>query len=300
MENKDVDRISNLPDTVLNHILSLLPMKTAVRTSVLSRRWRYLWAYIPNIDFNFMELTTLTRKEMVSVVNRFLQLRKEIQTQRFHLCFCPSKKISFPVTKWIRFITVRGVQELDLDFTWRCSDLGSLGSFTWREQFKLPCFVFNCPTITLLKLDFCVLSLPSYFNGLRSLKILSLSYVEISDESIWRLILNCPVLESLSIVYCHLLKYLKVSGPGLMLKRLTVMSLWNLQAIEIDTPSLLLLQYDGKMIDLSFKNISQLVDAMINFEDCQEAEWCGDHKKTIRTFTCHDSYRLRSISSGYL
>ncbi|KAF7078061.1 hypothetical protein CFC21_082542 [Triticum aestivum] len=41
------DRISELPDVLLHHVLSLLPVHEAVQTSVLARRWRYLWKHIP-------------------------------------------------------------------------------------------------------------------------------------------------------------------------------------------------------------------------------------------------------------
>ncbi|KAK3118507.1 hypothetical protein QOZ80_9BG0700380 [Eleusine coracana subsp. coracana] len=37
------DRISTLPDGVLEHVLGFLPADNAVRTSVLAQRWRYLW-----------------------------------------------------------------------------------------------------------------------------------------------------------------------------------------------------------------------------------------------------------------
>ncbi|KAK8313033.1 hypothetical protein V6Z11_D01G083200 [Gossypium hirsutum] len=45
-----VDRVSDLPDSILTHILSFLPTKEAVGTSILSTRWRYLFALLSNLD----------------------------------------------------------------------------------------------------------------------------------------------------------------------------------------------------------------------------------------------------------
>jgi hypothetical protein len=54
-EEEDIDGnnkcLSNLPEEILLHILSFLPTKDVVRTSVLSKRWDYLWASIPNLVF---------------------------------------------------------------------------------------------------------------------------------------------------------------------------------------------------------------------------------------------------------
>ena len=37
------DYISNLPDGVLQHILSFLPAQDVVRTCLLAKRWRHMW-----------------------------------------------------------------------------------------------------------------------------------------------------------------------------------------------------------------------------------------------------------------
>ncbi|XP_015578977.3 putative F-box protein At3g58950 [Ricinus communis] len=46
-----MDIISSLPNVVLCHVLSFLPTKKAVATSILSRRWRYGRISVPNLDF---------------------------------------------------------------------------------------------------------------------------------------------------------------------------------------------------------------------------------------------------------
>ncbi|GAB2284568.1 hypothetical protein Dimus_019023 [Dionaea muscipula] len=54
-----LDRISELPDEVLFSILSRLSLQEAARTTVLSRRWRYVW--------KLMMFWTLTLQKSVMV-----------------------------------------------------------------------------------------------------------------------------------------------------------------------------------------------------------------------------------------
>ncbi|KAL6657886.1 hypothetical protein ACP70R_005666 [Stipagrostis hirtigluma subsp. patula] len=51
----ELDRLSDLPDHLLHSILLRLPGGTtdAARTSVLSRRWRHVWAHIPELSFRY-------------------------------------------------------------------------------------------------------------------------------------------------------------------------------------------------------------------------------------------------------
>jgi len=46
------DKISNLPEALICHILSFLPIEDSALTSVLSKRWRYLFAFRPNLVFD--------------------------------------------------------------------------------------------------------------------------------------------------------------------------------------------------------------------------------------------------------
>ncbi|XP_031392209.1 F-box protein At3g59000-like [Punica granatum] len=48
-EDRDANGLGSLPYSVLHHILSLIPIKDAIRTSLLSKRWQYLWFSIPKL-----------------------------------------------------------------------------------------------------------------------------------------------------------------------------------------------------------------------------------------------------------
>ncbi|XP_077215943.1 putative FBD-associated F-box protein At5g44940 isoform X2 [Tasmannia lanceolata] len=51
-KGKKEEPISNLSDDILSLILSRIPLREAVRTSVLSKRWRCLWCSIPYLQLD--------------------------------------------------------------------------------------------------------------------------------------------------------------------------------------------------------------------------------------------------------
>lgn len=52
LQHRESDRLSTLPDEIRIHILSHSKTRYAVRTSILSKRWRNIWANVPNLDFD--------------------------------------------------------------------------------------------------------------------------------------------------------------------------------------------------------------------------------------------------------
>jgi hypothetical protein len=69
MIDEEPVRISCLPGDVIDKIVSHLPIREAVRTSVLSNKWRYKWTTVPNLVFD---------KQCVSANSRnpFFYMRK--------------------------------------------------------------------------------------------------------------------------------------------------------------------------------------------------------------------------------
>jgi len=59
IENKEEDRLSDLPDPILHHILSLLDTKEAFQTSILSTRWKNLPNHLSTLRLKTVELNLL-------------------------------------------------------------------------------------------------------------------------------------------------------------------------------------------------------------------------------------------------
>ncbi|KAM7461161.1 hypothetical protein LguiA_029282 [Lonicera macranthoides] len=77
-----IDRISNLPDEILCHILSFLPTKYAVGTSVLSTRWKNLFPFIPKLSLNFDDSLLLhPHKENPNLIPNFVKFMYNVMNR---------------------------------------------------------------------------------------------------------------------------------------------------------------------------------------------------------------------------
>ncbi|CAK9162105.1 unnamed protein product, partial [Ilex paraguariensis] len=75
------DRISDLLDAVLHHILFFLPIRSIAQTCILSKRWRDLWQYsFPDLDF-----TTTTSHSNASKTIKYLTTHIAKGTNHGHL-----------------------------------------------------------------------------------------------------------------------------------------------------------------------------------------------------------------------
>lgn len=169
------DRISNLPDALLCHILSFLPTKFALATSILSKRWRYLWKSVLILDFDddlLLNRNAATPAELeertimfLNFVDRVLIHSDVSSVQKFRLLYYGSRLDS--VYSWICTALGRRVQELDLNFIMLHGDI------------ELPPMSFISKTLVVVKLWHAIfLDIPSTV-WLPSLKILHLRSVRI-------------------------------------------------------------------------------------------------------------------------
>ncbi|MCD7456149.1 hypothetical protein HAX54_030725 [Datura stramonium] len=198
------DLISDLPQSIIESILIKVPLLDAVRTSILSRKWRYKWATITQLVFNDTCLTPCHDKSsiscnLVNFITRCLFLHDgPIHKFELNTSYSPT---SPDLDQWLLFLSRKDIKELIID----------IGEDDW---FRAPSCVFFCPKLTHLVLVRCELNPPPNFKGFLCLKHLSLQQVIIPPHDIEVLISSCPLLESLTLSYFDSLE-LTIRAPNL-------------------------------------------------------------------------------------
>jgi ubiquitin-protein ligase len=76
MEHK-IDRISELPEPVLEHILSFIPLKQILQLSILSKRWQNVWTLFPIPNLMQHLFTNNLRKVPDNEKEQEIQRKKE-------------------------------------------------------------------------------------------------------------------------------------------------------------------------------------------------------------------------------
>lgn len=251
-----VDRISELPDCILVDILSLLTIREAGRSSVLSHRWRDLWKFITRLNFTASKSMFALLKacrmmdgghQYVNWVNQILNLYQGgASLNEFIVSFPLEATFSRDIDEWVKFVMSKRVRKLVFDLGYFYTK--SLGYAFPREWYL------------------CFMS-PLHLSGLKCLTNLSLWFVTVNDEFIEYLLSNCTNLESLVVKYSRSIKNLKVVGSSLNLKHLALSCCDYMESLVLCAPKLVSFDYYGGEIMLYIGKLPHLVDLRID-GDC--------------------------------
>ncbi|XP_060216990.1 F-box/LRR-repeat protein At3g26922-like isoform X2 [Lycium barbarum] len=121
------DRLTDLPELILLHILSMLPdSKQVVRTSALSKQWRFLWKSVPvSLDFHFPKYpyeSKINKKKILAFAastNRELHYWRSCEKiQAFRVFpYIYKDYLTEHLDFWVHFATnVANVEEFTLQF----------------------------------------------------------------------------------------------------------------------------------------------------------------------------------------
>ncbi|XP_059657389.1 F-box/LRR-repeat protein At3g03360-like [Cornus florida] len=208
------DRIGGLPDVILVSILSLLTMKEAARSSLISKRWRYMWTYVTRMNFDASSIIDgilLGDKEVeaerplyLSWVNQVLKSHNAPTIDEFRVQFDLDETCRFDIDNWINFAMEKRVRSLKLDLkelTEYDREVGENYKFSHTNHLH---------------------SLSIGFTNCNSLTNLVLSHVDVSGRVLEYILTTCPSLEQLSVQESESLVNLKVPDLSLKLKHLEI------------------------------------------------------------------------------
>lgn len=253
-----MDRISDLPDEIIIRIISFLSIDEAASTSLLSKRWRDMFAFTPNLHLSLTKPKKFMpfvdhRQNFMDFVDRVLAVSVNCAIKSFTLK-CRLGVGSAHTNRWICNVLNRGVLDLYLDV---------------KAQDSLLFEVFACKTLVKLKLNRFEIPMLPENASLPALKSLSLYYVRFYNlEAFEKLISACPLLVELTMDYIawelwkcsHIL-----SCPTL--KRLTTGCIGysaELGSMSFDNPNLVYLEYsDFVQLQYPVVNLDSLIEAKL-------------------------------------
>ncbi|CAJ1957159.1 unnamed protein product [Sphenostylis stenocarpa] len=185
-----VDMISDLPDGVICHILSFLPTIDAMKTSVLSSRWRYLWTSVFTLrfyDYNFYREPPMLHEEKEEVISNIFAGRRVKSIKRLSIMGASRNTLSpVMVSTLLSEAVSQKVEEINFHYR------------MYLPFYTLPNSLLTCQTLKSLKLSFRFQMFlnPMLSIRLPSLKLLHLILFKDSGCMAW-FIRGCPALEEL-------------------------------------------------------------------------------------------------------
>ncbi|XP_074302806.1 F-box/FBD/LRR-repeat protein At3g26920-like [Silene latifolia] len=217
--SKNRDRLSEMPDEVIVHILSYLPIVDAVRT-MLIRPFGNLWTLVPTLDFDLEEVlaelvpadcywTTDDVRRSFIFVRNVLMLHKRPFIDKFRLdLYYESSKIRRSELG----DEIRMCLKLALDKQARAIYFDEVGNQYFSESSDYPNFISE--SLVTLKLTHFIIY-PELQVDLRSLKELTLDYVTMTEEEFQKFISGCPSLQVLHINSPSHIRNLSFSAPNI-------------------------------------------------------------------------------------
>ncbi|KAJ7951616.1 F-box family protein [Quillaja saponaria] len=143
------DRLSDLPECLIHHILSFMDTRPAVRTCVLSKRWRYFWISVPDLNFcskSFRRLISFKRFVDGVLSHHGSSRVGNLTFYRFGVEWATDRS---QFQKVIEYAASRGVENIDVDFSAKSRKSSEV------PYIQIPFSLFKCQSLKALKLKSC-------------------------------------------------------------------------------------------------------------------------------------------------
>ncbi|GLJ07208.1 hypothetical protein SUGI_0061620 [Cryptomeria japonica] len=234
------DAFYTLPDSLVAFILSKMPIKDAVKSSILSKRWRFLYTQMPQLTFTPHDIFgptcssryPLIRPSVEQIISNILVLHSG-NLEAFHLHgtrfdFINRREFSHDsVCKWVRYASWCNVKHLTL---FDCNTHDAL-----KEM--LPPALFSCTHLVTLRLrNYFLTSFPINFIGFPHLITCELRDVQLTDGFLVSLISLCPLLQKLEAI-----RHAGLDNAAIFSSTIEHLYLESVKSLSVNCPKLKIL-----------------------------------------------------------
>ncbi|XP_057771481.1 F-box/LRR-repeat protein At3g26922-like isoform X2 [Salvia miltiorrhiza] len=277
-----MDRLSELPDSVIFHIFWLLPMWEVVRTTILSKRWLNLWTITPFLNFDETDSSFDTTEQFRNSVQRPLLRWDGVKVLKFKVDTGENKSINGDVDLWVRFAKKYEVEELYLHRV--------IDEIFWADDgehnvYWVPQYLYSCSSLKVLSITNCYFRIKGnvQWNHLKSLTIVD--GFGVTEHVINQILCGSPRLEVLIMSLLECGKSLVIRSASL--KELLIYRYldsysdesYSTAELRIWTPNLERLDVKGLPYrKCLFMNVSSLIHATLGFSCLHEFDekYCDD------------------------
>ncbi|XBI77772.1 hypothetical protein VPH35_087584 [Triticum aestivum] len=195
-----VDRVSSLPDELLHHMMSFLPMPEVVRTSLLSTRWRNLWASTPYIRINHHDFKDYGK---LKKFGDHLLLLRDGATSLDEARILANNVDTFTCCEWVRHAIMQKARHLHVS-GYALLDSTAMFPAQHLKTIRLRSLVLRGGFVRLLNCECPVLE-----------------HLEIEQSDLWDL----KEISSWSLKVLHLIRCLIIKGLVICASNLTHLSI---------------------------------------------------------------------------
>ncbi|CAH2053414.1 unnamed protein product, partial [Thlaspi arvense] len=273
------DSISSLPDEILQHILCFLPTEIAIRTSLLSKRWRRVWCDTPCISFASCTLMSASRNKTQDRYTAQKMMSLQLRTGQI-------RSVNH-VSAWTELAMNRRVESLSLELDFKTYN------YTFPDSF----FIQSSLKELSLASRFKLVIVPKASVSWTSLKKLSLRRCKLSDESLATILSGCPVLESLTLWFCDDPTVVDLSNSP-SLRTLEVHRSFDvLTPMQILAPHIRCLRLDSTNLLPTLVDVSSLAEAKLSLR-CDSLATDGELLKVAVLMMLESLQNVEKLSFG--
>lgn len=265
--------LHDLPEDVIQNIISRLTLKEATRISTLSSEWKQIWRYHPDLIFSLVKLFDGKDKgdqEFVNCVNYILKHHYCTAVHNFKVNYGLSEEHGDDLDGWLSYALLSKARNVVLDLrpAPKCPN----------DVYNFPLHLFddqNSSSVQSLRLALvCLRPIPN-FGGFANLRSLKLHRVYVS-KGLHRMLSHCTVLECLSLTDCFITSF-TMSEPLDHLQYVCIQNC-SLQSMELHAPNLTVFEYSEQEIPVVLDKSHKLTKANIEvLSDSDDLDYAFSH-----------------------